>query len=54
MKQNYHGYRPLPCQKFKLNAQMIALYIVAIIQLLLGCATDEPLLFSGCLASGTG
>ena len=37
-----------------LNAQLIALYITAIMQFLLGCATDEPLLFTGCLASGTG
>ena len=36
------------------SLQMIALYIAAIMQCLLGCATDESLLFSGCLASGRG
>ena len=54
MYQNYHGYRLLPFQDFELNAQMIALYIAAIMQFLLGCATDGSLLFSGCLASGRG
>ena len=55
MKSPYHVPElSLPCQDFKLNAQMIALYIAAIVQYLLGCATDEPLLFSGCLANGTG